>query len=136
MCDGTVRVFAAGRVLGDVDVTYLQCPSCGLVMADDPTWLEEAYADAIAPLDVGLLDRCQILANVTSSVLRSERLRGGRFLDWAGGYGVLTRLMRDRGFDFAHTDVYTAQHLRRRPDPETSTASASTSSRPSRCSST
>lgn len=108
VCDGTVRAFAAGQVLGDVDVTYLQCPSCGLVMADDPTWLEEAYADAIAPLDVGLLDRCQILANVTSSVLRSERLRGGRFLDWAGGYGVLTRLMRDRGFDFAHTDVYTA----------------------------
>jgi hypothetical protein len=108
VCDGSVRPFAEGRVLGDVDVTYLQCVSCGLVMADDPTWLQAAYADAIAQLDVGLLDRCQILANVTSSVLRAERLRGGRFLDWAGGYGVLTRLMRDRGFDFAHTDVYAA----------------------------
>ena len=108
VCDGAVQRFADGRVLGHVDVTYLQCPSCGLVMADDPTWLEEAYADAIAHLDVGLLDRCQILANVTSTVLRAERLRGGRFLDWAGGYGVLTRLMRDRGFDFVHTDVYAA----------------------------
>ncbi|MBD3926651.1 class I SAM-dependent methyltransferase [Nocardioides cavernae] len=105
-CDGAVRPFADGRVLGDVDVSYLRCDSCGLVMADDPTWLDAAYADAIAHLDVGLLDRCQILANVTSAVLRAERLRGGRFLDWAGGYGVLTRLMRDRGFDFAHTDVY------------------------------
>jgi hypothetical protein len=108
VCEGAVRRFADARVLGHVDVSYLQCESCGLVMADEPTWLEKAYADAIAQLDVGLLDRCQILANVTSSVLRAERLRGGRFLDWAGGYGVLTRLMRDRGFDFAHTDVYAA----------------------------
>ena len=107
-CEGDVTPFADARVLGHVDVSYLQCGSCGLVMADDPTWLEEAYADAIAHLDVGLLDLCQILANVTSSVLRAERLRGGRFLDWAGGYGVLTRLMRDRGFDFVHTDVYAA----------------------------
>ena len=106
VCEGAVRQFAAATVLGHVDVAYLQCESCGLVMANDPTWLEEAYADAIAHLDVGLLDRCQILGNVTSSVLRAERLRGGRFLDWAGGYGVLTRLMRDRGFDFSHTDPY------------------------------
>ena len=106
VCEGPVAHFAEGRVLGHVDVTYVQCRTCGLVMAADPTWLDEAYADAIAHLDVGLLDRCQILANVTSTVLRAERLRGGRFLDWAGGYGVLTRLMRDRGFDFVHTDVY------------------------------
>lgn len=105
-CDGDVEPFAHGRVLGDVDVTYLRCPSCGMVMADDPTWLGAAYADAIAHLDVGLLDRCQILGNVTSAVLRAEGLRRGRFLDWAGGYGVLTRLMRDRGFDFVHTDPY------------------------------
>ena len=105
-CDGDVEQFARAQVLGHVAVDYVRCPACGLVMAADPTWLEEAYADAIAHLDVGLLDRCQILANVTSAVLRAERLRGGRFLDWAGGYGVLTRLMRDRGFDFAHTDPY------------------------------
>lgn len=108
VCEGPVESFARGRVLGHVDVTYLRCATCGLVMADEPTWLEEAYGDAIAKLDVGLLDRCQILGNVTSMVLRSERLRRGRFLDWAGGYGVLTRLMRDRGYDFVHTDPYAA----------------------------
>lgn len=32
--------------------------------------------------------------------------RGGRYLDWAGGYGVLTRLLRDRGLDFRHLDAY------------------------------
>lgn len=96
--------FAEGRVLGHVDVTYHRCPACGLVMALDPTWLDEAYGSAIAKLDIGLLDRCQILTNVTAAVLRAERLRHGRFLDWAGGYGTLTRMMRDRGYDFSHTD--------------------------------
>ncbi|KRF07649.1 hypothetical protein ASG88_02140 [Nocardioides sp. Soil777] len=103
-CETATDPFADGTVLGHVDVRYSRCPSCGMVMALDPTWLDEAYGDAIAKLDVGLLDRCQILASVTASVLRAERMRGGRFLDWAGGYGTLTRLMRDRGYDFAHND--------------------------------
>lgn len=104
VCRTETVPFAEGQVLGHVDVTYERCPACGLVMALEPTWLEEAYGSAIAKLDIGLLDRCQILANVTATVLRAERLRGGRFLDWAGGYGTLTRLMRDRGYDFTHSD--------------------------------
>ncbi len=76
-------------------------------MALEPeAWLERAYSAPIAAMDIGLLDRCQILSSVTAMVLRTERLRRGRFLDWAGGYGTLTRLMRDRGYDFSHTDVY------------------------------
>lgn len=106
VCRTETVAFDTGEVLGHVEVTYQRCPDCGLVMAVDPTWLDEAYGSAIAKLDIGLLDRCQILANVTATVLRSERLRGGRFLDWAGGYGTLTRLMRDRGYDFTHTDPF------------------------------
>ncbi|MCY7402233.1 MAG: class I SAM-dependent methyltransferase [Nocardioides sp.] len=104
VCRTETIAFDSGQVLGHVEVTYQRCPECGLVMAVDPSWLDEAYGSAIAKLDIGLLDRCQILANVTATVLRSERLRGGRFMDWAGGYGTLTRLMRDRGYDFTHTD--------------------------------
>jgi len=103
-CDAPCESFATAQVLGHVDATYERCPSCGLVMAVRPVWLDEAYSDAIAKLDIGLLDRCQILSSVTAMVLRGERLRRGRFLDWAGGYGTLTRMMRDRGYDFVHTD--------------------------------
>ena len=120
VCETPTDDFAGARVLGHVDVRYGRCAACGLVMALHPTWLEEAYGDAIAKLDVGLLDRCQILASVTASVLRAERLRSGRFLDWAGGYGTLTRLMRDRGYDFAHHDpmaanVFAEGHADARP---------------------
>lgn len=33
--------------------------------------------------------------------------RSGRFIDYAGGYGVFVRLMRDVGFDFLWYDKYT-----------------------------
>ncbi|MFC7496032.1 MULTISPECIES: class I SAM-dependent methyltransferase [unclassified Nocardioides] len=103
-CGATPEPFAEGVVLTDVTVTYVRCPSCGMVQAVEPTWLDRAYSSAIARLDVGLLDRCVVLSHVTSALLRTERLRGGTFLDWAGGYGTLTRLMRDRGFAFEHFD--------------------------------
>jgi hypothetical protein len=107
-CDTDCEPFATAQVLGHVKATYERCPACGMVQAIRPDWLAEAYSDAIAKLDVGLLDRCQILSSVTAMVLKSQRLRRGRFLDWAGGYGTLTRMMRDRGYDFTHTDPMAA----------------------------
>jgi hypothetical protein len=103
-CASATMPFAEGTVLGDVTVTYVRCPACGMVQAVDPTWLDRAYSAPIARMDVGLLDRCLVLSHITAAILRSEKARTGRFLDWAGGYGALTRLMRDRGYDFAHHD--------------------------------
>ena len=116
-CGAPAEPFASARVLDGVPADYERCPRCGLVMAVRPHWLDRAYAAPITRLDIGLLDRCLLLSHVTAAILRSERLRGGRFLDWAGGYGALTRLMRDRGYDFAHLDpmagnVFAAGHDR------------------------
>jgi hypothetical protein len=33
--------------------------------------------------------------------------KAGRYLDYAGGYGVFVRMMRDNGFDFYWDDMYT-----------------------------
>jgi hypothetical protein len=77
--------------------------------------MDQAYDSAIAGLDIGLLDRCLVLSNVTAAFLHAAKLREGPFLDWAGGYGALTRLMRDRGFDFYDFDpmasnVFAGEH--------------------------
>jgi hypothetical protein len=58
-------------------------------------------------MDVGLLSRCVALADITEAVVRALGPHR-RCLDWAGGYGTLTRLMRDRGLDFHHHDPYTS----------------------------
>ncbi len=93
-------------MLGTRAVTYQRCEACCSVSLPGPDWLDEAYSSAINSLDVGLLERCVQLANVTTALITSERLRRGRFLDFAGGYGTLTRMMRDRGYDFRHMDAY------------------------------
>lgn len=104
VCAAETVDFAVGMVLGDQEVTYRRCTVCGLIAAADPTWLARSYSEAIARLDVGLLGRNLAMSNITAAVLRSQRLRRGTFLDWAGGYGTMTRMMRDRGFDFRHSE--------------------------------
>ena len=106
VCRGGLEPFAEGQVLGHRDVTYRRCAACRSIALSDPDWLDEAYSDAISVLDVGLLERCQQLANVTAAVLAGQRVRAGRCLDFAGGYGTLTRLMRDRGYGFHHHDPF------------------------------
>jgi len=111
VCGAVTRDWASATVLRDVPVTYERCTSCGLVRARDVTWLDEAYSSAIAGLDIGLLDRCVVLSDVSAAFLHAAKLRQGPFLDWAGGYGILTRLMRDRGFDFHDHDPMAANVL-------------------------
>jgi hypothetical protein len=93
-------------ILDHRPVRYFRCDDCGSVALPGPDWLDEAYSDAISPLDVGLLERCVQMANVTTALVFAQGLRRGRFLDFAGGYGTLTRLMRDRGLDFRHHDPF------------------------------
>jgi len=105
-CEGTFLAFARGQLLGDVPVQYLRCDRCGFVRTENPTWLERAYQRPIATLDVGLLSRCLWLADATEAIALTLP-RDSRILDWAGGYGTLTRLLRDEGVDAYHHDPYT-----------------------------
>lgn len=106
VCESTLEPFDEGMILGRIRAQYYRCPACGLVALPSPTWLDEAYDDAISHGDIGLLRRCRIMANISTAVIRAERIGKGTFLDWAGGYGALTRMMRDRGLDFRHHDDF------------------------------
>lgn len=105
-CDSATVHFASAIVLNRLEVNYFRCVQCGLVRTEEPTWLAEAYSRPIAAMDVGLLQRSLVLADVTELVVRFLP-PNSRGLDWAGGYGVLTRLLRDRGILFHHHDPYT-----------------------------
>lgn len=94
------------QVLGQYQVQYFECPACGLVKTEHPHWLEEAYTSAIADMDTGLVQRNIEMANITSHIIEANFNPNGIFLDYAGGYGLFVRLMRDRGFDFYWHDIY------------------------------
>ena len=55
LCGGETTPLFERDVLGKHRVAYHQCPVCGLTQTDTPTWLEEAYVDAIHPTDTGVL---------------------------------------------------------------------------------
>lgn len=96
------------KMLRKYDAQYEVCCQCGFLRVSDPHWLPEAYTSAIAAADTGLVVRNMSQAFKLASVLYWVLLeRGeGRYLDAAGGYGMLTRLMRDLGFDFYWSDKY------------------------------
>jgi hypothetical protein len=103
-----MRTLGAMRVLNRHEPRYHQCTRCGFVQTDGPWWLEEAYSDAITATDLGLLARCRALSVRIPSVLACTRALHGPVLDWGGGYGTLTRMLRDSGIDCWHTDPYCA----------------------------
>jgi hypothetical protein len=86
----------------------LQCRQCRSVHVDEPHWLDEAYADAIASTDIGLPSRAIDLSNIVSLVIQMFFRDARRFLDYGGGHGLLVRLMRDRGFPFLWHDPFAA----------------------------
>jgi hypothetical protein len=93
-------------VLNKYRVSYYSCPECGLLQTEEPYWLDEAYHDAIAVTDTGLVQRNVSLACKLAAALHFGFEIKGRCLDVAGGYGMLVRLMRDFGFDFYWEDKY------------------------------
>jgi len=103
---GKTTLLFTKKVLNKYDVKYYRCNETGFIQTEEPFWLEEAYSSAITKLDIGLPSRNIYLSERLSSLLVTSFNYKGTFLDYAGGYGLFTRLMRDKGFDFYHTDKY------------------------------
>ncbi len=95
-----------GTILQRHHVNYFSCPTCGLLQTETPYWLEEAYSSAIADVDTGLVQRNLLIADKLSCLLFTLFGNKGHYLDIGGGYGLLTRLMRDKGFDFYWSDPH------------------------------
>ncbi len=93
-------------VLNRYEVTYYQCVRTGFIQTDHPFWLEEAYSSAITALDLGIVSRNIDKGALTRQVVGRGLPEATRFLDFGGGYGMFTRLMRDHGFDFTHFDAH------------------------------
>ena len=87
-------------------VDYFRCASCGFIQTEKPYWLDDAYKNAINTCDTGLLGRNIRLSKTAALLLPLFFRQEASFLDYAGGYGIFTRLMRDIGFDFYWYDPF------------------------------
>ena len=109
---GRSRAFEE-TVLGKYPVSYYLCEACGLLQTEEPYWLDEAYGEAIAITDTGIVQRNIRIARKLSSLLYVFAEKSCRGADVAGGYGLLVRLMRDYGFNFYWDDKYCKNVLAR-----------------------
>jgi hypothetical protein len=101
-------------VLGKYNVGYFQCPQCDLIQTERPFWLEEAYTSALSDCDTGSIERSRLTVELTLSLAWLLGLNvNSTCLDYGGGHGILTRAMRDRGYDFHWHDRYAVNHFAR-----------------------
>jgi hypothetical protein len=107
----------SGTLLGKHIVAYYHCLECGFIRTEAPYWLDEAYAAPISELDTGMVARNIANAQALELLLVSMGRTEGPLLDVAGGYGLLTRLMRDRGFDCYTTDEFCPNLFARSLEP-------------------
>lgn len=101
----TTLIFTA-TFLNKYEVKFYRCNDTGFIQTEEPYWLDEAYSSAITKLDIGLPYRNITLSGIAENILLKNFNPNSKFLDYAGGYGLFTRLMRDKGFDFYTTDKY------------------------------
>lgn len=113
ICSAESAPFSRTKILNRHDVEYFRCSACGFVQTEEPYWLDEAYADAIAPADVGLVQRNLRRVPIVTALIGAFFSFDGKFIDYGGGYGLLVRLMRDAGFDFYRSDPHCANLLAR-----------------------
>lgn len=104
ICASPAEFFSSATILGKYAVDYFRCPNCGFIQTQEPCWLEEAYSSAITGSDIGLVQRNSRLATIVRVLLTAFFGKSGHFLDFAGGYGLFVRMMRDSGFDFSWHD--------------------------------
>jgi hypothetical protein len=116
ICDAVTEPLFTAKILGKYDAVYYRCGACGFMQTEEPHWLEESYESAINEIDLGPINRAISSSKLIEGIVLSSFDKNAKFVDYGAGYGVLVRLMRDRGFDFYWQDRYCdnifAKHFR------------------------
>ncbi len=107
LCGASVKRLFRAPVLKTHSVEYFQCQRCLLVQTEEPYWLNEAYRQPIGDLDTWQIERSLYSAVLVESVLPLLNQSQGRVVDFGAGYGMLVRLLRNRGIEAYWFDQFT-----------------------------
>jgi len=106
ICNGNSKLIFNKIILQKYPSNYYRCENCSFIQTDETIWLSEAYNSAITALDIGLLERNNYLKKEVSIIIDCCFPNAKNMIDYAGGYGNFTRLMRDAGYNFYRQDDY------------------------------
>lgn len=95
------------EVLAKLEAEICECGSCGFIFVPHPHWLEGSFSSHLNRLDVGSVDRTLLVSQFVRGLMGpSPHRRDWKLLDFGGGDGLLTRLLRDVGVDCRWEDPY------------------------------
>jgi hypothetical protein len=106
VCRSNTKALFELKVLKKYIAGYYLCSNCGLIQTEKPYWLNEAYKSVIIDSDTGIISRNITLSKITAIIHILFLNKKSKVLDYAGGYGILTRMLRDIGVDCYWTDKY------------------------------
>jgi hypothetical protein len=112
ICYGNTRIIMNNvKLLEKYFISYFQCLNCGFLQTEKPYWLDESYKDVITYLDLGLLSRSincvENYKNLADNLIELKLLNfNHKIIDFAGGYGVFVRLLRDAGYNVSWQDEF------------------------------
>lgn len=108
ICNSNTNEVFKEKILNKYSVKYYYCPNCNFLQTEKPFWLKEIYKETITSVDVGIIYRNITIHKKTSVMLTFFNINSKNFcVDFGGGDGMFTRLMRDVGFNFQWYDLYT-----------------------------
>lgn len=113
ICTSAMKVAFSAELLQRHQVAFSHCLECGFLQSEEPYWIDEAYSDAIAVADTGLVARNNTISAKLATLLYFGFDPRSSYVDVAGGYGMLTRLMRDYGFNYYWDDKFCTNLLAR-----------------------
>jgi len=114
LCGSATHWYFRRQIMNRHEVDYRRCDCCDLIQTEQPYWLDEAYSTALTQSDTGAVRRSLMFARVTRAVAWLGKTNpGARGLDFGGGHGLLTRLLRDEGLDFGSYDPQACNLLAR-----------------------
>jgi len=113
ICNIESNMLMNDTILGKYKIDYYLCLDCKCIFTEEPYWLEEAYKNPIVVTDTGIMERNLAICDALMKIFNHYFNENVKVLDYAGGYGILTRLLRDRGVDAYWHDIYTTNLLAR-----------------------
>lgn len=104
-CEYQTEYIWTGKVL-EFEIKYYECPRCKYVQTETPYWLEKAYSSVINDSDTGIVIRNIVNSKIVASTILNLNIIKLPVVDYAGGYGLLVRMLRDFGISAYWMDPY------------------------------
>lgn len=105
LCNNQLELFSNSKIHKH-NINYFFCKNCNSIQTEKPYWLQEACNRSINIFDTGIFRRNLYLADITLILIYLFFNKDGFFLDYAGGYGIFVRLIKDYGLNFLWEDKY------------------------------